>query len=776
MFPIRKVPPMPHTPTPRLLRPFLALALSLLAPCLRAVDVVAVQVSHEGGAIDPASVLSFTQVKAGEVFNPRTCAEDVRNLQKTGRFAYVDSSVEQVPGGVIVTYQVQSKARVKRIRIDGADHFSNAKIKELMEIQVGDLVDKPALETKLAKVREEYRKDYFPDAKVTYTWQATDAGRTVDLEFMVAEGDKARVEAITFTGELPVKERALRKAMLQKKAGWFSWITGSGALDRVQLDADRLALRDVLRKEGYLDAVVGEPRLDPKGKKGVAITIPVTPGLKYRVREVAVEGVKIFPLAQVLDRLKVRQGETARSDLLEKSRSGIRDFYGEKGYIEAAIGQKVVPTGTPGEVDLVYSVVENDQSFIRNIEIRGNTRTKDKVIRRELTVLPGDVYDEVSVRKSAARLRNLNYFEIVNAQPRETPEPGKYDVVVDVEEKSTGQFLTGAGFSSIDDLIGFVEISQGNFNLGGFPDNLTGGGQKIKLGLQLGTKRRDINFSFVEPWFLDKKLAFGFDLYQNDRRFLSDDYDQRTTGGALSLSRSLTSFWRARTAYSLEHIDVYDVDEAASQTIKDEEGTSMESAVTLSLTRDSRNAVMIPTSGNYTKLAYKVAGGPLGFDAAYLSPQVTSSQYVPLPLGHVVSLKGSIETVEEWAGEDDVRLFDRLFMGGARTVRAFKYRKVGPRDELGEPIGGKSSVYGSLEYTLPVVEKVRFATFYDAGLVDPEAYSWDTSLYNSGYGVGIRIDIPGFPLQLDYAWPDRTDEYNKDSNGRFNFFIGFPSY
>jgi outer membrane protein insertion porin family len=754
----------------------LVLLLGALIFPARAAEVLSVQVRHDGGPIDPASVLAFTQVQAGQTFNPRACAEDVRRLQKTGRFAFVGSEVEQTQQGVVVSYIVQSKPRVGRIRIDGGEHFSNARVRELMEVQVGDLIDKPALETKLAKVREAYRKDYFPDARITYAWSPSADGRTVELEFTVEEGRRARVEDIRFTGDTPLSARKLRGVMQQKRAGLFSWITGSGALDRVQLDADRLALREALRKEGHLDAEVDEPVFLPEGRRGVVVELPLRPGPRYTVRRVAVEGVSTFPLAPVLERLQIRNGETARSDRLDRSRTGIRDFFGERGYIDAAIVQQVVPTGEPGEVDVVYRVTENRQAFIRNIEIRGNSRTQDKVIRRELTVLPGDVYDEVSVRRSAARLRNLGYFSIVNPQPRPTPEDDHYDLVLDLEEQSTGQFTAGAGFSSIDDLIGFVEISQGNFNLGGFPDNLTGGGQKIKLGLQLGTKRRDITFSFVEPWFLDRKLAFGFDLYQHDRRFLSDDYDQRNTGGALSLSRALGSFWRLRGAYSLEHIDVYDVDEAASETIRSEEGTSMESAVTVSLTRDSRNAVMVPTRGNYTRLAYKIAGGPLGFDTDYLSPQITSSQYFPLPFGHVLSLKGSVEAVEEWSSSDRVRLFDRLFMGGARTVRAFKFREVGPRDELGEPIGGQSSLYGSIEYTVPVVDKVRLATFYDYGLVDPEAYSWDTSLYNSGYGVGIRIDIPGFPLQLDYAWPDKADAFNDDSNGRFNFFIGFPSY
>lgn len=765
---------------PRPSRRVLPWLLAWLLPAWSALaaDVVEVQVRHEGAALDPASVLSFTSVRAGQAFNPRVCANDVKTLQKTGRFVYVGSEVEQVPGGVAVTYVVQSKPRIKRIRVDGADHFSNVKIKELMEIQVGELIDKPALETRLAVVREEYRKDYFPDAKVTYAWNPADEGRTVELEFTVVEGPKSKVADIRFQGAIPegVTAAQLRKPMLQKRANWFSWITGSGALDNVVLDADRTAVRDVMRRQGYLDATVGEPVIERAGEKKVNVLLPIAAGPRYKVREIAVEGVKTFPLDPLLRQVKIERGKTANADQLEKTRAGLRDFYGERGYIDATVAQKVVPTGEPGVVDVVYTISENQQAFIRNIEIRGNTRTKDKVIRRELTVLPGEIYDEVSVRKSASRLRNLQYFSIVNAQPRETEEPGKYDVVVDVEEKSTGQFLTGAGFSSIDDLIGFVEVSQGNFNLAGFPDNLTGGGQKIKLGLQLGTKRRDVQFSFVEPWFLDRKLSLGFDLYQHDRRFLSDDYNQRTTGGSLGLSRALSTFWRGRVGYSLEHVDVYDVADDASETIKQEEGTSLESAVTFSATRDTRNDVLVPSRGNYVKLGYKVAGGPLGFDADYLSPEVSASQYFPLFFGHVLSLKGSAEAVEEWAGSDRVRLFDRLFMGGARTVRAFKYRKIGPKDELGEPIGGQTSLFGSLEYTIPIVDKFRFAAFYDWGMVDPDAYSVDMEAYNSGYGLGIRIDMPGFPMQLDYAWPDKADEFNDDRNGRFNFFIGYPLY
>ena len=248
---------------------------------------------------------------------------------------------------------------------------------------------------------------------------------------------------------------------------------------------------------------------------------------------------------------------------------------------------------------------------------------------------------------------------------------------------------------------------------------------------------------------------------------------RKIRGASLSLSRPVTRFTRAKLAYQLEDIDVFDVSETASDLIKEEEGSNIQSSLKLSFTRDTRDSFYVAHRGNRSQLSTKVAGGPLGFDTDLYNVEFRSSQYIPMPFDHVLNLRGTVETVKEYGDSDRVPIFDRLFMGGARTVRGFDYRDIGPRDDTGEAVGGKSSVYGTAEYVVPVLDSFRLAGFYDFGAVNEEAWDFGLDAINSSYGFGVRLDLPGFPLQLDYSWPLEADEFNDRTGGRFSFLIGY---
>jgi outer membrane protein insertion porin family len=483
--------------------------------------------------------------------------------------------------------------------------------------------------------------------------------------------------------------------------------------------------------------------------------------------------------------VKLKRGDVASIEQIRQASQSVRDYYGSRGYIDTLVRYDLDAKPSRGVVDVRFDVQEGELAYIRDIRIRGNTRTQDKVIRRELAVVPGDIFNEVRVRISERRLWNLGFFSFVNSVPEPTAEQDQYDLTFEVEEQKTGQFIVGAGFSSVDDVVGFVELSQGNFDLFGWP-HLTGGGQKLKLRSQFGTERTDVELSFVEPWLFNRKLSLGVDLYRHDSRFLSDDYDQRNTGGSVSLARALTRSIRGSLKYAFEEIEVYDLSDDASDRIREEEGSRTKSSMTLGLLRDTRDSVFVPTRGNRTSLSATLAGGPLGAETDLYELEARSSQYIPLWFGHVLNIKGWAAVVEEHGDADRVPIFDRLFLGGARTIRGFRYRDVGPRDTEGEPIGGRTAAYGTAEYSIPLGKTIRFATFYDVGMVWEEAYEMEGD-YNSSYGIGLRFDIPGFPLRLDYAWPLETDEYtiievgtgleqtktNDQPSGRFSFLLGY---
>ena len=761
----------------------LLLAAALAVPAVQAAavkeDVVKdIRVErHGGGTVEAGSVLAFVGSKVGEELSRNAIARDVKNLDKSGRFTYVESRVERVPGGYSLVFVVEPKLRIRKLKIVGADDLGNRKVQDLLELSPGDIADDATIAAHTVKVVDKYNKKYYPEPRLTWTITPVPGADVADVTITVKEGSSATVQEINFVGNEHLSARKLRGVMKQQREWLFTFINGDGTYDPDGVATDREALRKAYLDEGYLDVEVGQLTVHPVGKNGLAVDVVITEGAPYRVSSVAVTGATKFPLPDLLRMLNLKNGELAAMDKLDKLAQGIRDYYGSRGYIRTAVDVHLDTAPEQHTVGVVFSVREGQLSYIRNIRIRGNTRTKDKVIRRELTVSPGELYNEVRVRNSQTRLKNMGYFKFVDIAPLSTAQTNEYDLAIDVEEERTGNFMIGAGFSSIDSLVGFAEMSQGNFNL--FGPGWTGGGQKLKLRVQGGTQRRDAELSFVEPYFLDHRLSFGVDLYQHDSFYYSTEYNQKDTGGRLTLGQPLGSllggFDRLNYIYSLDAFNIYDVSTNASPLIQQEAGARLKSAFTLELVHDARNKPFVPTSGNRTTLSAQLAGGPLGGDTDIYGFQAKSSQFVPLWFDHVLSLRGQLAFVDTYNGATRVPLFDRLFLGGPYSLRGYKFREVGPTDGYpnNEPIGGDSLLFGSVEYTIPVIEKVRIASFVDVGMVWDEPFFLSLHGLNSDFGCGIRFDFPGFPIQLDYAWPIHAEEFNNHPSGRFSFSIGY---
>jgi outer membrane protein insertion porin family len=455
-----------------------------------------------------------------------------------------------------------------------------------------------------------------------------------------------------------------------------------------------------------------------------------------------------------------------------------------------------VDTGT---MDLEFQIEEGSKTYVEKINITGNVKTKDRVIRREMAISPGEVFDMVRVRISKQRLEGLNYFEKVETDPSPTDPPisGHKNLDVTVTEKNTGNLTFGAGFSSVDSIVGFVEVSQGNFDLFN-PPNFTGAGQKLRLKLALGTQRRDYELSFVEPWFLNRKLALGVDFYRHQLNFESPNnlYDETRTGMRLSLTRALWSdFFIGSIYYNLEQVGIqlnrqnsfgsgeinqiykipYEITSQAGNQLFNRFGTT--------LAYDTRNSTQLPSHGQRTEIDPELS---VGEHTTYYKIQLRSAWYFPgLMKGHIIEVVGRTG-IADGIGGDDVPFYDAYYLGGLYSLRGFKFRNVSPR-ALGyspnnpftpnEPIGGNSYYFGSVEYSIPIVEKdggvgVRVAGFYDVGSVGVDTFSF-SGTFNDDVGLGLRLNIPHMgPLRLDYAVPITHDKYN-GSSGQFQFGAGY---
>ncbi|MDD4871027.1 MAG: outer membrane protein assembly factor BamA [Kiritimatiellae bacterium] len=757
---------------------YTGLLFALLSSVHAAQTIKGVLIKNIGaGQVDEGFVYAHIALKPGAELDGATLSKDVKALLASGRFSWVGTDVEAVAGGVRLTFSIRNKLLLDRpITVTGCDYFREGKILDLIGLQPGDLVDDQVMGVRTQQVIEKYRKDYFPDISVTWKIAEIDHTRgTAKVAVQIKEGNRAKVKRTDFIGNKVFSAGDLRKSM--KQPAWWNpcWWLKKKRYDQGEFESARAEITNLYLGKGYVDAKVdiSEARYDEKGN--LKVVVKIDEGPLYKFGKVTLSGAKLFPETELKRFIRAKAGMPASSDILRASVQGLQDFYGSRGYVDSAIRPVMDTDDAKRIVNIDLAITEGIQSKIRNIKIEGNTRTKDKVIRRELLVYPGEIFDEVKVRRSERIVNNLGYFKTVRSYPTKTLVPDEKDLVLEVEEKRTGQFMISAGFSSIDRMIGMLELSQGNFDLFGWP-YFTGGGQKIKFTSQFGSRRKFYEISFVEPWFLDRKLSLGVDLYLSDVNYT--DYDIERKGVAVTLGKPITRADRIELQYSIEKERLRDIADTNAYVTIDtgeeyffsDEPETFKSSVQLTLLHDTRDNPFLPTRGNRLSIFGSISGGVLGLDTDIYQLGARVNQYVPLWFGHVFSLRGRCEVVDSYSDTETVPITDRLFLGGGRTLRGFDYRDVGPKairksdydsgTSTGHyrPVGGRSMAMASAEYTIPVVSIVRIALFFDIGNVWSDTYDFHPNDLAMSTGMGLRLDLPGFPIKIDYGWVVRKDD------------------
>lgn len=739
-----------------------------------------IEVRHVGpAAASDELIRANIRVKVGDPLVKTSVDDDVRNLYNTGYFYNIRVAEERVDGGVKLIYVVQGKMLLTDIKFTGNTKFSTSKLQKQIKAKIGEPMDERKLFADAQTLQKSYQKSGYQRTTVEYKIHPNELAGRCSITFEITEAPKVKIVDIQFNGAAAFTEKELAKQLKTKEKWFFSWLTGTDKFKDDQFDDDKEKLAEFYRNKGYLDFEIKEVSFEYPRPDRLVIKFQLFEGKQYKVGAVAVKGNSLFPSAELEKDIKMTAGQTFTPDGQRKDVDAIRDFYGSKGYIDSRITAVRTPNTETGNMDVTYQVDEKDKSFVEKIEIKGNVKTKDKVLRRELAISPGETFDMVRVKLSKQRLENLNYFEKVDLQPEPTDVPNRKNLVVGVEEKNTGNMSVGAGFSSVESVVGFVEVSQGNFDLFN-PPWFTGAGQKMRLRASYGSRRQDYLLSFVEPWFLDRKLAFGVDLYHRNTSFQSSLYDEVQTGMRLSLERALwTDFFRGNVSYTIEDVGIKNVDPAASPELKAEAGTQLVSKIGAGITYDARKGGLVPTGGQRVELISELAGGPVGGEADFYRLELRGSQYLPgFWEGQTWEILGRIGSVQAFNG-DRVTLFNRYFLGGPRTLRGYRFADVSPRDSLNEPFGGNTYWLGSVEYNIPLIERLRFAMFYDIGNVYSSSFSFNPNtargerLYQDNVGFGFRINIPNLgPLRLDYGIPITADR-NQNKGGRFNFDVGF---
>lgn len=735
-------------------------------PVVRSIDV-----EYTGpGTVSKERILAQMRTRVGQPYSNEVVEQDIAALYKTGSIQNVRIFAQPQGDGLKVIVAVQTRSILREIVIDGAERVKPQRLRKEIKLRLNQPVNEQALEEARQKIIEVYQGRGFTDVSVQFRVDPIDEKRgTARVTYTVTEGVKGAVSRINFEGNTHFGERVLRKQMKTRGRTPIYFLDKSGRFDDVQLQQDLDKIREFYQDHGYIDVEVKDVRRERTEKGPMILTIVIVEGQQYHVRKLLVTGFENTTEQKIRALLKMKEGSVYSPKQLRDDAKAVADAYGSGGYVDLVVQPEGTPAG-PALIDVHYNIEEGVRSFVNRVNIEGNTRTKDKVLRREVLVAPGDVFNTVRVDITKKRLENLGYFAKVETYPEDTDIPGRKDLTILVQEKRTGSLTFGGGYSTVDQLVGFAELTQGNFDLFNWP-SFTGGGQKFRLRIQYGTQRKDFILSLTEPYFLDRRLSLNGQAFYTEANYLSSEYDQRNYGLATELRKPLNTYTYATLGYGLQDVDIFNVAVSASDFIKSQEGSFTESKIFGSVVYDSRDNPLLSRRGQRFTFSPYVAGGFLGGNTQVYGLDFEGSQYFHLPWDTILVINGEIATVSQWGNGTDVPIFERLYLGGSNNLRGFPYREVGPQDENGEPVGGKSMWRTTIEWTFPIIEKARGAIFYDTGFVNSGEWSFGFNHLASDVGIGLRLDLPIGPLRLDYGWPLQRDGYN--GGGRFNFNVGY---
>ena len=785
-----------------------------------AADVTEVKVrALDGFGGDTSSVASRCQTKAGAAYDPVTVTRDVTTLKDSGEFEEITADAQRTAAGVEVTFLIKRKMRFAGpVTVEGNEELGESKIAKEADLRDGYLYGEADLAAAAARVRLAYLKKDYPDAKVIYKTKPI-GGNDVNVTFVVSEGERRKVADFVFEGAEHAVDVSAWKSMLpnyELEEGLFDvaelhaaiddlpwwnplgWFT-DGPVTKEQLAECCEKVAAVYRNHGYLDAKVTGPKKEmlDNGKANVVFT--VKEGLQYKIGEQSVKGLTRYPEDKVreLSDLPATGAVAAESTLNDAAhRIEVTVGSGDVGLADTRVAIKRLPTSDPATYNIVYQVSEGVPVVINEVKVTGNDYTKDNVIRREISLGPGNRMLADRAEKSKHRLESLDYFSrvrysLVPTDKGKDANGNEYrDLVYEVEEKNTGSFMVGIGASTVDSVYISAEVNQNNFDLFAPTKLFRGGGQKGRIYVAWGPRYQSAEIGFSEPYFLARHLELSVDLYRRLRWY--DEYDLIRTGAMASLAYPV-KFWPTWEAFgslgiglSGEYIEFDDVEKGEWEykgrevSFRDEEhkyGDAFEPVIHVFWVKDSRNNFRIPTTGHRTKLFVDVAPA---CDNQYWRLGINHRSYFNVwkRFDHVLMVGLRAETIDGFGG-DDVPIYNRMFLGGPRSIRGIRYRYASPMAKRTDsyhsdyaPWGGQTLFCMNFEYTIPIVKMLRFAVFTDLGSVGEDVFDLDFSdTFAWTGGVGLRLDLPMFPIRLDFAAPFKEPDHGEKE--AFSFLVGY---
>lgn len=717
--------------------------------------------------IEPDTVLSYLGLHIGDELSQNNLDYALKSLFATGLFADVSLGQE----GDVLKVSVIENPVVNEIAFEGNDKIGDEELLAEIRLRPRQVFTRTQVQGDVSRMHQLYHRNGRFAASIEPKVIKLDQNR-VNLVFEIQEGAVTKVRSVRFVGNKRFDDSRLRTEISTKETAWYRFITADDRYDPDRLSYDQELLRRFYMREGYADfqllSSVAELSND---RSEFFITFTIEEGERYKFGEINLNSqLRDFDTASLEPQINIESDDWYDADRVQEASDRISDALGDMQYAFVNVRPNIERDRENRLVNIAFDIQETPQAFVERIDVNGNVRTLDKVIRREIMVVEGDPFNKSKLARSEQKIRNLDYFEKVDMQVKPGSAPDKTVVDIEVAEKSTGELSIGAGFSTSDGPLADFRIRERNF---------LGKGQDLLLATVLAGERTEFDLSFTEPHFLDRDLSAGIDLFHVTRDLQRESsYDQRRSGGALRVGYPLSARWRQTLKYSAERNEIRNVKSGASRFITDQEGIRDTSAIGLHTSYDSRDSKIFPTEGWLLWLNTEMAG--LGGDAQYVSAKTGASFYYPLYDQWVLNLMGEVAGITGY-GDKDVVINERFFMGG-NSLRGFAQAGVGPRDSrTGDSLGGNTFYRGTAETSFPLGLDEELGilghAFTDVGSLwsldesGPEIQ--DESSIRASLGLGLSWRSPFGPIRMDYAVPVAKEDYDDEEKFRFNFGTRF---
>jgi len=699
--------------------------------------------------VGPETIRAAMSTKVGGEFDLARIREDVKAIYRMGYFIDVRFDAEEVTGGYRLTVIVTEKPIVSSVRIEGNKEVDAADIRQAITLKDRSLFKEEQVKESSRKILDLYQNKGFFDATVDSKVEE-EADGSIRVAFRVVEGEKLKITKIRVTGNLYLSEKEVLKVMDTGEKGFFSFITDSGTFKKDVLENDIRKIEALYQNSGFLDSKVSDPGIR-RGPKGLEMTIHVFEGRQYRVGDLRFSGESDLPVAELRKAIRLKRGEIFNRGTLLADLLALTMLQNDKGYAQALVSPVVEKRKVYPIADVTYKTERGGKFRFGKVEITGNNKTLDRVIRRDLEVEDGQIYTATGLKESKENLTRLSYFKDVKITTAPSRVPGEMDVKVDVQEGPTGTLSGGAGYSSLDKIFGVVQVTE---------NNLFGRGWKASLSSQFGARRTVFSLDFRDPHFLDTDYSLLLNAYKVDTEYT--DFHRKSTGGRAGVGYQFTKYTSASLLLRIDETLITDAGAAISQILKDEfsKGVQKTRSVSYSIVRNTTDKLFDPSKGSVESATVEYAGGPLGGDSQFVKYFLNAKAYYPI-LGSTV-LSGNLlwgHTISTVGGR--VPIFERFFLGGPYSIRGFPSRTLSPKDpNTGELIGGNKELIANVEYIFPLFNEIGFkgVVFFDAGNAYRQGdWPWSGPQLKYSAGVGVRWYSPMGPLRFEWGWNLRPD-------------------